>query len=60
MAEDNMAEEKIVGRCMKCKENKEMRDTEEVTMKNGGTMVKGICVDCGRNMCKIVGKKKAE
>ncbi len=53
-----MADEVMTGRCMRCKENKEMKDTEEVTMKNGGTMVKGVCVDCGCKMCKILGKKK--
>lgn len=50
----------LMGRCMRCKENKQMKDTEEVTMKNGGTMVKGICIDCGCKMCKIIGKKKKE
>jgi len=55
-----VGDEKITGRCMRCKANKEMKDTHEETMKNGGTMVKGVCADCGCKMCKILGKKKAE
>jgi hypothetical protein len=53
-----MADEAMTGRCMRCKANKEMKDVEESTMKNGGTMAKGTCVDCGCKMCKILGKKK--
>ncbi len=53
-----MAEEKLVGRCMRCKGPKEMKDIEEVPMKNGSTMAKGKCVDCGCTVCKILGKKK--
>ena len=55
-------EEKVAetGHCMRCKEKREMKDTEESTMKNGGTMLKGVCVKCGCPMCKIVGKKKVE
>jgi len=48
------------GRCMRCKANKEMKDVEESTMKNGGTMAKGKCVECDCPMCKILGKKKPE
>lgn len=52
-----MAEETVTARCMRCKENKEMKNGKETTMKNGGTMLKGECADCGCTMCKIVGKK---
>ena len=55
--DQNVAE---MGHCMKCKEKREMKDCEESTMKNGGTMLKGTCTTCGGKMCKIVGKKKAE
>ncbi len=54
-----MAEE-VTARCMRCKENKPMKGAEEVTMKNGSTMLKGECGDCGCKMCKIVGKKNKE
>jgi len=55
-------EEKEVptGHCMKCKEKREMKDTEESTMKNGGTMLKGTCTTCGTSMCKFLGKKKTD
>lgn len=50
----------VTGRCMKCKENREMKDVEEVTMKNGMNAAKGKCTICGTNMYKILGKKKTE
>ena len=50
---NNMPE---TGHCMKCKEKREMKDTEEVTMKNGRKAMKGICTTCGTKMFKILGK----
>jgi len=50
--------DKVIGRCMKCKENKEMVDVEEVVMKNGMKAAKGKCKDCGTGMYKILGKAK--
>lgn len=55
-----MADEPMTGHCMKCKEKREMKDVEESTMKNGGTMAKGTCTVCGRTVCKFLGKKKSE
>jgi len=55
-----MSDEKVMARCMRCKENKEMKGGEESTMKNGGTMLKGVCADCGCKMCKILGKKNKD
>ena len=46
------------GYCVKCKSSKEMKDTQEVTMKNGRRAVKGKCPDCNTGMYKIIGKKK--
>jgi len=37
----------IIGYCMKCKKKTEMKDTVEVTMKNGRKAVKGKCAVCG-------------
>lgn len=48
------------GHCMKCKEKREMNDTEEVVMKNGRAAMKGLCSVCGTKMFKILGTKKAE
>ena len=53
-----MAETKYVGRCMKEKEQREMKDVKIVTMANGMQAAKGDCVKCGTNMYKILGKKK--
>ena len=55
-----MADEAMMGRCMKCKDNKEMKDTEEVTMKNGRKAMTGVCTECGTKMFKILGAPKAE
>ena len=44
------------GYCLKCKTKKEMKDTSEVTMKNGRKAMKGKCPDCGTGMFKILGK----
>jgi hypothetical protein len=53
-----MADEKITGRCMRCKDSKEMKDVEISTTKNGARMAKGTCVDCGCKMAKILPKEK--
>ena len=42
---------------MKCKEKREMKNTQEVTMKNGRKAVKGVCAVCGTKMFKILGNK---
>jgi hypothetical protein len=46
-----------VGYCVKCKEKKEMKDTQNVTLKNGRLACKGKCTNCGTSMFKILGKK---
>ena len=38
---------------MKCKENKEMKDAKQITMKNGRPATQGVCPDCGTKMFKI-------
>jgi len=48
----------IKGRCMKCKTERQMKDTEEVTMKNGMLAAKGKCTVCSTGMYKILGKAK--
>ena len=44
------------GYCVKCKTKREMKDSKEVTMKNGRKAVKGKCSKCGTVMYKILGK----
>lgn len=39
--------------CVKCRDKKEMADTEAVTMKNGRPATKGKCPDCGCGMYRI-------
>jgi Zn finger protein HypA/HybF involved in hydrogenase expression len=44
------------GRCMKCKKQVEIKDAQEVVMKNGMKAVKGICPHCGTKVFRILGK----
>ena len=44
--------------CVKCKAKKEIKDGQEVTMKNGRPALKGKCSDCGTGMYKILPVKK--
>ena len=44
------------GRCMKCKKNVEIKDAQEVIMKNGMKALKGVCPECGTKVFRIVGK----
>ena len=41
--------------CVKCKEKREMKGEEKVTMKNGRNATKGTCPVCGTKMFKIGG-----
>ncbi len=49
----------IEGRCMKCKEQKEMKNAEMHMTSRGGFMAKGKCSVCGCGMCKIMSKDDA-
>jgi hypothetical protein len=49
----------LEGRCMKCKENREMKDIKMSQTKRGTFMAKGTCVKCGTNMAKILSKEQA-
>ena len=48
----------VEGYCMKCKQKREMKDTKEITMKNGVGAMNGVCSECGTKMFKMLGKKK--
>jgi len=41
------------GYCVKEKKKIEIKDPEQVTMKNGRPAVKGTCPDCGTKVFKI-------
>ena len=46
------------GYCVKCKDKKEIKDSAEVTMKNGRKAMKGKCPTCGTGMFRILGKSQ--
>ena len=50
----------IKGRCMKCKEDREMKDAEMHITSRGGYMAKGKCSVCGSGMARIMSKDNAE
>lgn len=56
------SEEAVIGYCVRCREKKEMKDTNEVAMKAKGgktrPALKGKCADCGSGMFKILPSKK--
>lgn len=45
-----------IGYCVKCKAKSEMKETKQVTMKNGRKAMKGKCTKCGTGMYKILPK----
>ena len=52
----------VEGYCMKCKAKREMKDTQEVVMKNGRKAMKGKCTapSCGTSMFKIMAGPSAK
>ncbi|HET6498795.1 MAG TPA: DUF5679 domain-containing protein [Coriobacteriia bacterium] len=41
------------GYCVKCKDKREMKEAQQITMKNGRPATQGVCPDCGTKMFKI-------
>jgi hypothetical protein len=39
--------------CMKCKQKRSMKTTEQIKMKNGRPATRGVCATCGTKMFKI-------
>ena len=39
--------------CLKCRTKREMKDAQQVTMKNGKPATKGVCPTCGTSMYRI-------
>ena len=39
--------------CVKCRQKKEMKDPQQITMKNGKPATQGVCPDCGTKMTRI-------
>lgn len=50
----------LEGRCMRCKENREMKNLKLEKTKRGTYMARGNCVKCGTNMAKILSASQAE
>ena len=46
--------------CVKCREKREMKDAQQVTMKNGRTAMQGVCPVCGTKLNRILGKDKGD
>ena len=47
--------------CVKCRAKREIKDAQQVTMKNGRPAVKGTCPVCGTALFRIgSGESKAE
>lgn len=46
--------------CVKCREKREMKDEEEVTMKNGRPAVQGVCPVCGTKLFRLMSTKKKD
>lgn len=53
-----MADEVVMGYCVKEKTSKPMKDTKEVTLKNGKMALQGVCSSCGTKMMKFISAKK--
>lgn len=47
-----------IARCMRCKEDREVKNPTEVEIRKGVWAVKGTCTKCGTNVFRIIGKKK--
>jgi len=43
----------VTAYCMKCRQKREMKDPEAVTLKNGRPATKGTCPVCGTKLYKI-------
>jgi RNase P subunit RPR2 len=44
----------VMGYCMKCKTQREIKDSKQVTMKNGRPATEGVCPVCGTRMFVIL------
>ena len=47
----------VSGYCLKCKTQRDIKDAQAITMKNGKPATKGACPVCGTTIFKI-GKQK--
>ncbi|MFZ1970624.1 MAG: DUF5679 domain-containing protein [Candidatus Nanoarchaeia archaeon] len=50
----------LEGRCMKCKESREMKNVKLEKTSRGTFMARGTCAVCGTNMAKILSAEQAK
>ena len=50
----------MLGYCLKCREKREMKEPQQVTLKNGRAATQGTCPVCGTKITVIGGAKAAE
>ena len=48
------------GYCMKCREKREMREVQQVTLKNGREAQQGTCAVCGTKITVMGGAQAAK
>lgn len=41
------------GYCVKCKSKKQIKDAQDITMKNGRPATQGTCPECGTKIYRI-------
>jgi hypothetical protein len=44
--------------CLKCKCEREVKDSRYETLKNGALSVKGVCPTCGTKLSRILGTQE--
>ncbi|MCC6002891.1 MAG: DUF5679 domain-containing protein [Thermofilum sp.] len=54
----NMSHQKITAYCVKCRKTVEMKNPQQVTLKNGRLAYKGTCPTCGTTVYRFVGRVK--
>ncbi|MDP8023118.1 MAG: DUF5679 domain-containing protein [Nitrososphaeria archaeon] len=42
--------------CVKCRAKREIKNPQEITLKNGRKAIKGVCPVCGTTLYRILGK----
>lgn len=55
----SMTDKVVKAYCVKCKAKRDMKDPKEATTKNGRSMLKGTCPECGTKMSLFVAGKPA-
>ncbi|MCC6793120.1 MAG: hypothetical protein IT336_15640 [Thermomicrobiales bacterium] len=46
--------------CVKCREKREIKDPNQVQMKNGRYAIEGTCPECGTKLFRMISDKDAK